>query len=93
MGRAEEGAALGLLLFLWRAAVSPAARGQPGVRGVYIPREKVRAVSPALGSSLASVDAKPTAYAAPPTWALGPALNRLRGRRLVHQLLRGCLAI
>ena len=24
---------------------------------------------------------------------LGPALNRLRGRRLVHQLLRGCLAI
>eukprot|EP01045_Picozoa_sp_COSAG04_P041797 COSAG04_NODE_12885_length_630_cov_1.154426_1_plen_143_part_00 len=25
--------------------------------------------------------------------ALGPALNRLRGRRLVHQLLRGCLAI
>ena len=25
MGRAEEGAALGLLLFLWRVAVSPAA--------------------------------------------------------------------
>ena len=24
---------------------------------------------------------------------LGPALNRLRGRRLVHQLPRGCLAI
>ena len=56
-------------------------------------------LEPALSGRLA---AKPTAYAALPTYCtgaaadqrtLGPALNRLRGRRLVHQLPRGRLTI
>ena len=56
-------------------------------------------MEPALSGRLA---AKPTAYAALSTYCtgaaanertLGPALNGLRGRRLVHQLPRGCLTI
>ena len=85
-------------------------RLSPGVQGHSIklqqltngPCYTLHSVTAALSARSRNPDAKPTAYAALPTYCtgaaadqrtLGPALNRLRGRRLVHQLPRGRLTI
>ena len=45
-------------------------------------RARASSLLPSYTPTLAAADER----------TLGPALNRLRGRRLVHQPLRGCLA-
>ena len=67
------------------AVPAPANNGSADAEGVEIP-----APEPSGNKNLLSTDCT---GAAANERTLGPALNRLRGRRLVHQLPRGRLAI